>query len=984
MRASISQMEPCADLNSNGFGNDTEICWQQLSDSTKENGRHVNSAGGGVGRDVIVQTELAYIFVKLMPIFTSPKVKNLYLILQSHFELKLCFSDIELVERVVPGRIHFVRPAVKTTSASAAQAAFEFSTRVYFGSSYYAGSTQVAYTKLIDNIIGFPDTCITLQDVAKHKPGNAGAHLVVPSNVSPKTLVNNVEIDIALVAKAGSEKYRLLMGIQLQEDVECRVDTSAAESPEKDDARVDVHENLQTYDPANLPTILLYYCRFEMAIFVTLLNMSVDSVEAGRRYFSAGCVSVHGTSIDSKVCSEGEDFANMFSVNRSQSHPAAEGFHVISGPFSGRHVMSVEFVPTQSNSPPAKYFLSLHHAWTRYHLQLALWGAAARGISEHMRAIAIILESYGGCKGDGDDSNDGTVEHSASFIPYISELSTPLLIAVQRGHIEAVNELLTWHSIFPKTNMCSPLTFRNRDGHSALVSAVSFGNHTGHFQKRRRRDEMVSAILPVMESLWTISNGPKMSEVICQAMDAAGSSGDWKALRVLMRSKFSYYSNPKLHRNGVAMALLKCAKGGHEDCVVNILAADSQQSNKQDRLFNVLAPTVCDSFSRYSATVPLQEHPAEMTPLIAATRLGNPHIVQMLLIHLPQSLSLRDVFDMSALAWAVFLVPDAESSEETEKHDRRHVVRLLLDAGADPVERVQFHNVLLDIVRDDMTRSILFNSRLMRFQRNIQSEGRKFAICFKGQKRDVFDRLWSTNRNKLISPLEMGGRNTVDLFGVQAGDVYGNPDLGFHEHMFAPLKATGLYFHSKQNQDNRTFLSKYDTLQMRSCFQFGLQGGSYGALEGLLLVVQDVGRCMDVIEAAEKEQNWQYTHIAMTRFDIVPRRKILLPQLKDIDTHVYVPSMSSLGVDDSLALGPRRHMEKYLRGMLGEFSSVLSDGVRCEYALACEHFVQNNMVSFGLPTRHSPLLNVDRFKLDPATNQLVIRGKTAKKMKKED
>jgi hypothetical protein len=729
------------------------------------------------------------------------------------------------------------------------------------------------------------------------------------------------------------------------------------------------------------------------------MNMSVDLVEAGRRYFQAGCVSIHGISgSNGRVCSEGEDFANMFSVHSNQNrgwvmHPA-EGFHVITGPFAGRHIFALELVPTRSESPSGNYFLSLHHAWTRYHLQLALWGAAARGISEHMRAIALILESYGGCVGDDDDINGGTVEHSASFLPYISELSTPLIVAVQRGHIEAVNELLTWHSIFPKTSMCSPFTFQNRDGHSALVSAVSFGNHTGHFQKRElersRRDEMVSALLPVMDRLWTRSTGAKMSEIMCQAMETAGSFGDWEALRVLMNSNFSYSSNPKLHRNGIASALLRAAKGGHEDCVGKILAADgSQQFNMQTRLFNVLAPSICDTYSRYSANVPLQEHHPEMTPLIAATRKGYPRIVQMLLIHLPQSISLRDVFDMSALAWAVVLVPgggdsdsdafgdsdstDSDSSEGIQKQNRRRVVTMLLDAGADPGERIQFHTELLDVVRDDVTRSILFNSKLMSLQRDIQREGRKFAICFKGQKRDVFDRLWSTNRNKLISPLEMGGRNTVDLFGVQAGDVYGNPDPEFHEHMFAPLKAKGLYFHSKQNQDNRTLLSKYHTLQMRSCFQLGLQGGSYGALEGLLLVVQDVGRCMDAIEIAEKQQSWQYTHIVMTRFDIAPQRKFNLSQLKDIDTHVYVPSGFSVGVDDTLAIGPRRHMEKYLRGMLGEFSRVFSDQTRCEYALVCEHFVRNHMVRSGLPTRHSPFVNADRFKLNPVTNQLIKR-----------
>ena len=111
----------------------------------------------------------------------------------------------------------------------------------------------------------------------------------------------------------------------------------------------------------------------------------------------------------------------------------------------------------------------------------------------------------------------------------------------------------------------------------------------------------------------------------------------------------------------------------------------------------------------------------------------------------------------------------------------------------------------------------------------------------------------------------------------------------------------------------------------------------------------------------------------MTRFDIAPARAIRLSWMKDLDSHLYVPMASSLGVDDTFAMGPRRYMATYLRGMLGEFSRVFADRTRCARAMGCEHFVQNNMIQSGLPTRHSPMILFDRYRLDEE-NQLHKRS----------
>ena len=111
----------------------------------------------------------------------------------------------------------------------------------------------------------------------------------------------------------------------------------------------------------------------------------------------------------------------------------------------------------------------------------------------------------------------------------------------------------------------------------------------------------------------------------------------------------------------------------------------------------------------------------------------------------------------------------------------------------------------------------------------------------------------------------------------------------------------------------------------------------------------------------------------MTRFDIAPARAMRLSWMNDLDSHLYVPMASSLGVDDSFAMGPRRYMAIYLRGMLGEYSRVFADRTRCARAINSEHFVQNNMIQSGLPTRHSPMILIDRYGLDEE-NQLHRRS----------
>ena len=115
---------------------------------------------------------------------------------------------------------------------------------------------------------------------------------------------------------------------------------------------------------------------------------------------------------------------------------------------------------------------------------------------------------------------------------------------------------------------------------------------------------------------------------------------------------------------------------------------------------------------------------AEMTALIAAVRggSGNLRIVQMILQHLPERVHLRDVYDMTALSWAVKNVPHHDDDDDNDDDDddivravdpasadatkARRMIALLLDAGADPSARVQFQNELLDFVRDNVNTNL--------------------------------------------------------------------------------------------------------------------------------------------------------------------------------------------------------------------------------------------------------------------------------------
>ena len=917
LRAAIYPMLPCRITGTPAGRGSAQSCFmpfrekqdlaqdldQGVEDMLNRNGSmQVPAQGSAPEEDSAgtVHAELANIFVGLMPTIYGCSLEDPYLLhLPRSWDdndtlhgprhdpgLKLCFPRLVGRLNVVPGRIHFARDAVFITTASAARAEFNFSARVHLGSGgNFVGLARVALTKLLSPGRVYPeDHCITLRRVQTSESRQPDVVSKSSTSVCLSSNASSIVVDIGLSANEPSGRvHHQRAGRHRQDNVECRNDISSDEiSTQHADPSTAEADNTAISSKGQqfqaLPKVLLYYCPYEMAMFATLSPMKPESVKAARKHFRAACFRVVGggsSSTDGWACSQ--DLTNLF--NENEIHPSLKGLQITSGPFSGHDArVTLNFLPVRPDARHATYSLSLRHVFTRYHLQLALWGAVARGASPKiLRVIAHALESRGGCAGNEgasegdhdiyDNAAGATVLHSGSFLPFIGELSTPLIIAAQRGNIDAVRELLTWQDTFPKTSMCSPLTFQNRDGLSALTSAISFGNHTG-FPKTSSRSEtrlkvrIVSVVLAALQR--RSDRDASISEMVCLAMQAAAGADNWAVLKLLMHSNITAISDPKVAGNGLALALMTAASQGHENLVEKVLEFDSRQPSAQNRLHNFLAPTVCDSFSRYSADVLLQSYSRSMTPLIAATKHGNPRIVRMVLEHLPQSIFLRDVSDMSALAWAVIAETTNTNTVEESAHRRRSVIKMLLDAGADPGARVQFNIDLWDFVQDETTRSLLLSSKLLRLQRNMRSNGRRIAVCFKGQHRNVFPRLWPIIRTKLIEPLEMRGRNTVNLFGVQAGDIFGVPDPGFHEGMFAPLKATGLYFHSMENQDKRTLISEYDILQLRSCFQLGIRGGSYGALEGLLLVVQDVGRCMDVIEAAEEKLNQECAYSIQT------------------------------------------------------------------------------------------------------------------------
>jgi ankyrin repeat protein len=532
--------------------------------------------------------------------------------------------------------------------------------------------------------------------------------------------------------KAGpTQRFENVVYRKEKEEME-KDEMKKVEEEVRDDDRV-----LTSRIAQNVPIVEFYHCQYEMTIYARFnQQIPTDSAKDSLRYFQTACASKYGndtTAPRQTTCSERSSFENMFSPKGSMHE--SQFLQVVSAADIfmdndkdggvGGTVVNIDLLP-KPNKPPrpgVRYHLSFHHAWTRYHLQLALWGAAAHGAeAEQLRVIARSLEAHGGCA-------DGKVEHTASYLTHTSELSTPLIVAVQRGHLETVKELLAWHDLdtYPKTSMCSSLTHRNRDGHSALYSAAFFGKQTGYFLKPEpnvRRD-MVSAVLTaiIREDKKNRIGVARMREMICLGMSAAASKGDWNALKVFLDSNILSAGDPEGHRNSVALALLEAAASGQEHVVENILAADARQANDKDCLLHVLAPPVCTAIGHYSADVPLQNHPAEMTALIAAVRggSGNLRIVQMILQHLPESVHLRDVYDMTALSWAVKNVPHHDDDDDNDDDDdivravdpasadatkARRMIALLLDAGADPSARVQFQNELLDFVRDNVNTNL--------------------------------------------------------------------------------------------------------------------------------------------------------------------------------------------------------------------------------------------------------------------------------------
>ena len=457
LRASIHVMEQC-DVGDGSM----HSCYQQSSQKQGEvdevsASASVQESAQNYDAETAVHNELANIFVGLMPSVFDFGLADPYLLhdrTKLGDGLKLCFPRIRGRVNVVKGRVHFVRDAVMVTTASAAKAAFNFSVRVNSErAGYFVGRLHVAFSRLAHpGRLYQDDNCIVLRPVDTFESGQMGISGLAHTTNCMGSEVAKMIVDIGLVAyELSGQEHHVLIGKQRLDNVKCRNDMSIDPTMESDNTVTASQNDLQI---GTLPKLQLFYCQYEMAMYATLSPMTPGALNAARKYFRAGCILVSNagsSSTDDWVCLNGKGFENLFSEN--EIDPASKGLQITSGPFFGPNAtMTLLFVPRKPGIRVAEFTLSLRHTFTRYHYQIALWGAVGRGTSpKELQVIARGLELHGGCAdntGAGNSSenvNDfhdsARVLHSSSFMPFISELSTPLIIAVQRGDIDAVHEL---------------------------------------------------------------------------------------------------------------------------------------------------------------------------------------------------------------------------------------------------------------------------------------------------------------------------------------------------------------------------------------------------------------------------------------------------------------------------------------------------------------------------------------------------------------
>jgi hypothetical protein len=634
-------------------------------------------------------------------------------------------------------------------------------------------------------------------------------------------------------------------------------------------------------------------------------------------------------------------------------YSGAQSPHQIPGGFMDglddlTHSIEIVFTPRRNFSnrgplPRAVFVVKdIKLPYSSTELQMAAWSAVYLcSFSAHISVFYSLTEQLkdaGGC--------DRGILHSASFLPYIPMHSTPLMIATRFGWERGVREILTLWLGDDGLAKCSPVDVRDRDGQNILEVATTYSSKAtpkimamlidtiGIETVLEKQRLVIGAQMPTYKG--GLSYERKV-EYACLSLANAARYNHVKTF-AYMHSTIKWKS-----ANPLAVALLMASESGNVAIVKTLLEADHLQANPALTLNKAIVPRTCSEWDRYGTDHGTHRRYLMYTALIAATRNGHSNIVREIAAHLPGSIEVMDMSGFTAIMWAAF--PGTKNGLESAKE--------LVAAGADPTRPMNHGSIsFLDSVKDTEMLDVLESSFAFKMQQQVKQSGRDIAVCFRGYLRS-FHTVKYDMMERWFEPLRQG-QSKLSYMSVEAWG-----DRKFQEaYETSTFKPLVFDTHVRQpKRANWTFTENYDMSILESCLPYDILRGVSSSLEVLLLTLEDINLCADSIEALEAERGAEFTHVFLLRPDIRPDAHLKSEYLAGLDSAILVPARVRLGIDETLAIGPRRYMMKYLRGLKVDTLNLLSRAEKCERVTNSEFMVRDMLAKEGMPVLANPWLN---------------------------
>jgi len=568
-----------------------------------------------------------------------------------------------------------------------------------------------------------------------------------------------------------------------------------------------------------------------------------------------------------------------------------------------------------------------------FELQLMLGISARFDDTNLFEKTAMALEDIQGC--------------NTTYFMYFDALSvpdrsSPLHIAAAYGSkrvVLVILEMLKRFKTFKSVVKCFPINSQNAYGHSPIHLALE-KNNLGigemliefllDWDKRGNSELQYSEYYTDVVRTYTLA-----MQMCCRMNhnDLLHNLID----KVFVRNDLFHQPFRVLGR-----VLFACTKSANFNMIQYILEQKEKfQSNYLPSDVILLASDRSSNlFERYGSSIIHIDNGKGLSPLIIAAKYGYCKIVKYLLQHFPYP-NIKDEIGMTMLMWAARL-KDYDVS--------KCIIDTLLKLGANIFCTDRHGNTAANMAVDKGIRRYLLQKTDETHAANSTAGALgKVAVCFTGQIRS-FSKIKEKINGVLLRSLKSKFLH-VDTFAIQNyGDKKYNEEVSFFNYS---LPSTGA-----DEIDSSTFRDGLNLKTARSCYQYSNVHGFYGSLMHVFRMWKDVSKCKEAIESAEKKHNTKYDAIVRWRYDYEPVR-IDIEHLYDLDGTIY-NSERDVGIEDSLAFGPRHLMMEYISYPIKWLHQWFKSGNICNTPLVSERLFQEAMVAKNVNIEYTPFLQAKK------------------------